>query len=304
MRAGAGSVPSKCRDARRRGRLIGGCLPAVNLERWLSSRPAVETAFPSRGANRGDPAYIGDLSRETPNIPTAPDPTMKRLLPFGALLALLLIAWSSGLTRELCWDNLVARREQLGALVAAHRLAAPVLFVGIYAGVVALSLPGAAAIMTMTGGLLFGTWLGAACACIGATLGAITAFSAARLALAGPLAARAGPLLSRFRAGLEKDGFLYVLTLRLMPVFPFWLVNLAPALLGMRLAPFAAATAIGIVPGSLVFASIGAGLDDVLAAGGAPKPGFALLLPLAGLGVLSLAPIVWRKWKAGHGSLG
>ena len=111
-------------------------------------------------------------------------------------------------------------------------------------------------------------------------------------------------MLSRFRAGLDKDGFLYVLTLRLMPVFPFWLVNLAPALLGMRLAPFAAATAIGIVPGRLVFASIGAGLDDVLAAGGAPKPGFALLLPLAGLGVLSLAPIVWRKWKAGHGSLG
>ncbi len=229
---------------------------------------------------------------------------MKRLLPFGALLALLLIAWGSGLIGELSWDNLIARRAQLGALVADHRLAAPLLFVGIYTGVVALSLPGAAAILTMTGGLLFGTWLGATCACIGATLGAITAFLAARLALAGPLAARAGPWLSRFRAGLEEDGFLYVLTLRLMPIFPFWLVNLAPALLGMRLAPFAAATAIGIVPGSLVFASIGAGLDGVLAAGGQPRPGVALLLPLAGLGVLSLAPIAWRKWKAGHEPLG
>ena len=227
---------------------------------------------------------------------------MKRLLPFGALLGLLLIAWASGLTGELSWDNLLARRGQLGALVAAHELAAPWLFIGIYAGVVALSFPGAAAIMTMTGGLLFGTWMGAASACVGATLGAVIVFLAARHALAGPLAARAGPWLNRFRAGLAKDGFLYVLGMRLMPVFPFWLVNLAPALLGMRLGPFAAATAIGIVPGSLVFASIGAGLDGVIAAGGQPRLTAGLLLPLAGLGTLSLAPIAWRKWKAADGT--
>ena len=226
---------------------------------------------------------------------------MKRLLPLGALLILLLIAWASGLTRELSWDGLIARREQLGALVAANRLAAPLLFVGVYAAVVALSLPGAAVIMSTAGGLLFGTLLGAATACVGATLGAITVFLAARHALAGPLADRAGPWLNRFRAGLSKDGFSYVLALRLMPVFPFWLVNLAPAMLGMRLAPFVAATAIGIVPGSLVFASIGAGLDSVIVAGGQPKLSLGLLLPLAGLGVLSLAPLAWRKWKDGQG---
>ena len=141
---------------------------------------------------------------------------MKRLLPFGALLVLLLVAWGSGLTGEVSWDNLVARHGQLGALVAAHRLAAPLLFVGIYALVVALSFPGAAVIMTMAGGLLFGTWVGAASACVGATLGAIIVFLAARHALAGTLAARAGPWLNRFRAGLAKDAFSYVLALRLL----------------------------------------------------------------------------------------
>ena len=226
---------------------------------------------------------------------------MKRLLPLAALVALLVIAWASGLTSELTWDGLIARRGQLGGWVAAHPLSAPLLFVGVYAGVVALSIPGAAVVMTTTGGMLFGTLLGTAAACVGATLGAITAFLAARHALAGPLAALAGPWLHRLRAGLARDAFSYILALRLMPVFPFWLVNLAPALLGVRLAPFVAATAIGIVPGSLVFASIGAGLDSVIAAGGEPKLSLGLLLPLAGLGVLSLAPIAWRKWKAAHG---
>ncbi len=226
---------------------------------------------------------------------------MKRLLPLATLLVLLLIAWASGLTGQLSWDGLLARRAELVALVAAHGLSAPLLYAGVYAAVVALSFPGAAVIMTLAGGMLFGTWAGAAAASVGATLGAVTVFLAARYALAGPLAARAGPWLGRFRDGLAKDGFLYVLALRLMPVFPFWLVNLAPALLGMRLAPFAAATAIGIVPGSLVFASIGAGLDRAIAAGGQPRLGLDLLLPLAGLGVLSLAPVAWRRWKAAHG---
>jgi pyruvate/2-oxoglutarate dehydrogenase complex dihydrolipoamide dehydrogenase (E3) component/uncharacterized membrane protein YdjX (TVP38/TMEM64 family) len=228
---------------------------------------------------------------------------MKRVLPLGGLLVLLLIAWASGLFSELSWAGLAARRGQLGALVAAHPLSAPLLFVGAYATIVALSFPGAAAILTTAGGMLFGIWVGAAAACAGATLGAVMVFLAARCALAGFFASRAGPWLNRFRAGLAKDGFFYLLSLRLMPVFPFWLVNLAPALLGMRLAPFAAATAIGIVPGTLVFASIGAGFDGVIAAGGQPKLGFHLFLPLAGLGVLSLAPVIWRKWKDPNGSL-
>lgn len=226
---------------------------------------------------------------------------MKRLLPLAALLVLLLIAWASGLTSELSWDGLIARRGQLGALVAAQPLVAPMLFIGVYAIVVALSLPGGATVMTVAGGMLFGTWLGTAVACTGATLGAIAVFLAARYALAGFFAARAGPWLERFRAGLAKDGFLYLLSLRLMPVFPFWLVNLAPALLDMPLAPFAAATAIGIVPGTLVFASVGAGIDSVIAAGGEPKLGLQIFLPLLGLGLLSLAPVIWRKWRSAHG---
>ena len=103
------------------------------------------------------------------------------------------------------------------------------------------------------------------------------------------------------RPGLERDGFFYLLTIRLIPVLPFWLVNLAPALVGMPFGAFAAATAIGIIPGTAVFAGIGAGLGDVLAAGGRPDLGVLLapeiLLPLLGLAALSLLGVWWRKRK-------
>jgi uncharacterized membrane protein YdjX (TVP38/TMEM64 family) len=136
---------------------------------------------------------------------------------------------------------------------------------------------------------------------VGATLGACALFLAARYALAATLAARAGPLLGRVREGLARDGFWYLLSLRLIPVVPFWLVNLAPALAGMALPPFAAATFLGIIPGTAVFAGIGAGLGQVFDAGGRPdlsvifSPG--ILLPLLGLAALSLLGIWWRGRK-------
>ena len=122
-----------------------------------------------------------------------------------------------------------------------------------------------------------------------------------RFALAPLLAVRAGPLLSRLRPGLQRDGFAFLLAMRLIPVMPFLLTNLAPALLGMRLRTFAAATFIGIIPSCLVFAGLGTGLGDVLAAGQPPDPSVALsppvLLPLLALAALSLAPVAWRRWR-------
>ena len=225
---------------------------------------------------------------------------MKRLLPLGILLVMLLIARAGGLSDDLSWDGLIAWRLRLHDLVTTHGVAAPLLFIGVYAAVVAMSFPGAAAILSMTSGMLFGIWVGSGVACAGGTLGAILVFLAARHALAGFLASLAMPWVARFRAGLAEDGFTYVLALRLMPVFPFWLVNWVPAMLGMRLMPFVAATMIGVVPGSLIFASIGAGMDDAITAGGKPEPSLALLLPLAALGLLSLAPIGWRRWRSAN----
>jgi uncharacterized membrane protein YdjX (TVP38/TMEM64 family) len=163
--------------------------------------------------------------------------------------------------------------------------------------------------MTLAGGLLFGAVAGTGLAVLGAGGGAMVLFLAARFALAAPLARLcerngAGPFIERVRAGVRREGFSYVLALRLIPVVPFWLTNLAPALVGMRLAPYAAATFLGIIPPTAVFASIGAGLGSVIARGAQPdltvifRPN--ILLPLLGLALLSLAPIAWRRWRAGH----
>ena len=166
------------------------------------------------------------------------------------------------------------------------------------AGVVALSLPGGV-VMTLAGGLLFGAWVGTGLTVVGATIGACLLFLAARSALAPLLAGRAAGLLDRIRPGLERDGFFYLLTLRLIPVVPFWLANLAPALVGMPFGAYAAATVLGIIPGTAVFSGIGAGLGDILAAGGRPELGVIfsapILLPLLGLAALSLLGAWWRR---------
>lgn len=245
------------------------------------------------------PAPPAEPGRASPG--SRPGFPWRRLWPLALVLAALGLAYALGLHRALSFEALAARRASLAGFVAASPVLAVLAYVGIYLLVVALSLPGAV-VMTLAGGFLFGPWLGAAAAVVGAGLGACALFLAARYALAAALAAKAGPLLGKVRDGLARDGFWYLLSLRLIPVVPFWLVNLAPALAGMRLAPFAAATFLGIIPGTAVFAGIGAGLGQVFEAGGRPdlsvifSPG--ILLPLLGLAALSLAGIWWRGRKA------
>jgi len=231
---------------------------------------------------------------------------VRRLLPLIVILAVLALAYAMGWHQALSWEALGARRASLQQAVADQPVLAALAYVGIYAAAVAVSIPGAV-VITVSGGLLFGTVLGTVLAVAGAGIGAVLLFLAARSALGPLLATRAGPLLDRLRPGLERDGFNYVLALRLIPVVPFWLVNLAPALVGMRLAPFALATLIGIIPGAAVFASVGAGIGHVLDAGGTPDLGIILappvLLPLLALAALSLMPALWKRWKDRHGSV-
>lgn len=234
---------------------------------------------------------------------------MRRMLPLIVLLALLGLAYAMGWHTALSWGAVAARRAALQSVVDAQPVLAALAYVGIYAAAVAVSIPGAV-VITVTGGLLFGTVLGTVLAVSGAAIGAVLVFLAARSAL-GPLlvspklAGRVGPWLERLRPGLERDGFNYVLALRLIPVVPFWLTNLAPALVGMRLAPFALATLIGIIPGGAVFASIGAGIGHVLDRGGTPDLSLILsapvLLPLLALAALSLLPPLWKRWRSRHG---
>jgi uncharacterized membrane protein YdjX (TVP38/TMEM64 family) len=225
----------------------------------------------------------------------------RRWLPLLLLLVALALVYGTGLHRQLSLETLRTQREALQGFVAARPLAAPLVFVLAYAGAVALSLPGAL-FLTLAGGFLFGTLLGSVLSVTGATIGAVAIFLVARTALGSSLRDRAGPWLKRMEAGFREDAFSYLLVLRLIPLFPFWLVNLVPAVLGVRLPTFALATLIGIIPGSLVYTSVGNGLGAVLDHGGEPDIGLILkpqvLGPLLGLAALALLPVLYRRWKA------
>ena len=173
-----------------------------------------------------------------------------------------------------------------------------------YAVAVAFSLPGAA-IFTMTGGLLFGWWKGPILAVTGATLGATVLFLAARTAIGEPLRARAGPWLKRLEAGFAKNAFNYLLALRLVPVIPFFIINLVPAFLGVKLSTYVVTTFIGIIPGAVVYAGLGNSLNTILDAGGTPNLRIILqpqiLLPILGLVALALVPVGYKWWKGRQG---
>ena len=154
----------------------------------------------------------------------------------------------------------------------------------------------------MTGGFLFGTLFGTVFAVVGATIGAVGVFLVARTALGDLLRERLGHgTLERMADGFRENAFSYLLVLRLVPLFPFFMVNLAPAFLGVSLRTYALATLLGIVPGAFVFASVGAGLGDVFEMGGIVSAS-GLLTPrivtaLVGLAALALVPIAYKRLK-------
>ena len=180
-------------------------------------------------------------------------------------------------------------------------LLAVALYVLIYATSTALSLPGGA-ILTITGGFLFGSWLGTAYVVVGATAGAITVFLVAKTSLGEILRAKAGPALKKMETGFREDALSYLLVLRLIPLFPFFVVNIVPAFLGVSLRTYAIATFLGIIPGAFVFASVGAGLGSIFDTMKDFDPAAALtpevITALVGLSVISLIPLVYKKAKA------
>jgi uncharacterized membrane protein YdjX (TVP38/TMEM64 family) len=236
-----------------------------------------------------------------PDAPPRPDrpaarapvtaPAWRRLWPLGLLALVLALAYATGLHRLLRFEALAEHRALLLGWVAAQPVLTALGFALAYAGVVAFSLPGGA-VMSMAAGFLFGPLLGTLVAVPAATAGACLLFLGARHALGQSLLARGGESLARIQAALERDGFWYLLSLRLLPVVPFWLANLAPALAGMRFGPYALATLLGIIPGTAVYVGIGAGLGEVFDAGGTPDAAVILspgiLLPMLGLAALSL----------------
>ena len=193
---------------------------------------------------------------------------LRRFVPLGGLLLAGALFLAFGGRRYLSFAALAENREWLCAMATQGGPTAALAFILTYAGLVALSFPGAE-LLTIAGGFLFGRWLGTAYAVIGATAGATIMFLAARAGLAG-LAARAGPWVRRFETGFRKDALSYLLVLRLVPLFPFWLVNLVAGAIGMRLWVYVLGTFIGIIPGAFVYASLGSGLGALVATGQRP----------------------------------
>lgn len=192
-------------------------------------------------------------------------PRWRRLLPLAVLTALALATYATGLHRELSLESLIRRRTQLEAFVDEHFAVALLAYVTVYIAATALSVPGAV-FLTLAGGIMFGWLVGGLATVAAATAGATLLFLMARYALAGLVRRRLGDRVAQIAAGFRANAFSYLLFLRLVPLFPFFLVNLAPALADVRLATFVAATAIGIVPGTFAYATFGAGLDGALAA--------------------------------------
>ncbi|QJE71877.1 TVP38/TMEM64 family protein [Aerophototrophica crusticola] len=227
-------------------------------------------------------------------------PAWKRLLPLAVLAAGIGAVFALDLDRYLSFSALAENRQALAGWVDANPLLAPAGFVLAYALAVALSIPGAI-FLTLAGGLLFGVVAGTLYVVAGATLGATLLFLAARTALGDLLRAKAGPWLAKLEDGFRQDALSYLLFLRLVPAFPFWLVNLVPAFLGVRLSTFVIGTFLGIIPGTLVYVSVGNGLGAVLDQGGTPDLGIiftpSVLLPLLGLAALSLVPILLKRFK-------
>ncbi|MDE8348664.1 MAG: VTT domain-containing protein [Acidocella sp.] len=224
-----------------------------------------------------------------------------RLAGLAVVFGLCVAAWKTGAVQALYWPSLVEHRAEWSADAAAHPVAAPFVFISIYTAAVALSLP-VGLWLSLLGGLLFGMWLGSLLTVVSASCGAIILFLLARGLLAPFFEQKFAGKIAKLRPGLERDGFGYLLALRLMPVFPFWLVNLAPALIGMRLAPYAAASFLGMIPTSFVLNAVGSGLGATLATGARPNASMLLrpgiMLPLMALALLAILPALWRLWQA------
>lgn len=224
-----------------------------------------------------------------------------RLLVIASTIAVVAFSLKvTGTLDYLSFTALAQNRDWLLGKVVELGYAAPLVFILIYTISTALSLP-TGLLLSTVGGFLFGTWWGGLFNVVAATLGATVIFLAARTALGDVLRARAGPFLQKLEAGFREDQLSYMLVLRLVPLFPFWLVNLAPAFFGVRTSVFVVGTIIGITPGALVFASVGTGLGAILASGGSPDgttiPQPHIILPILGLAVLAQIPAIVKRFR-------
>ena len=236
----------------------------------------------------------------------APRGGLRRALPLLAIAALA-IGGAVLLRDHLTFEALAANREALIAFRDAHYALTVLGFVAAYVAIVAFSLPGAT-VATLTGGFLFATFPGALLNVAAATVGATAIFAAARWGLGERLAARmdAGEgLVKRIKDGIDENQWSMLFLIRLVPVVPFFVANVVPALVGVPVHRFAVSTFLGIIPGTVVFTAVGAGLSEVFARGETPNLGIIfepqVLLPILGLALLAALPIAIKAVRGRKG---
>ncbi len=227
-----------------------------------------------------------------------------RFLP---IIAILVVAGVGALTLgdQLSFETLRENREALLAFRDSHYGAAVLVFMAAYVVIVAFSLPGAT-VATLTGGFLFGVFPGAVFNITAATIGATAIFLAARWGFGERLSARMDSSegrVKRIKAALDENQWSMLFLIRLVPAVPFFVANLLPAFVGVPLMRFVLSTFIGIIPGGVVYTSVGAGLGEVFERGEAPDLGVIfepqILLPLLGLCALAALPIVIKALRGG-----
>lgn len=228
---------------------------------------------------------------------------LRRFGPLAVVAILCVGAFASGLVEHISLEELRRRGTELQTFAHEHPLACAAIYLAIYMGSVAISLPGAL-ILSLSGGFLFGPVGGGFAAVTGATGGSMITFLVFRTAFGDALRLKSGAFVSRIAEGFKGDAFNYLLTLRLIPAFPLLAVNVAAGLMNVRVRTFLLASVLGMIPSSFVYAGIGAGLGHVFAKG-APVTVESLLspriyLPIIGMGVLAFLPPLWRHWRKGR----
>ncbi len=201
----------------------------------------------------------------------------------------------SGLSQYLTLDNLRKHKDMLQQVVYGHYALAVMLYVLLYIVITAFAIPGAL-ILTLAGGALFHTFPGVLYVCLSATVGAVLAFLFSRYIVGNWLQAKYAANLGRFNRELAANGHLYLLTVRLIPVFPFFLINFLSGLTTVPLRTFAWTTAIGILPGSLIYAFAGSQLTTIASLEDLASP--RILLAFGLLALLTLSPVIWNKVRA------
>lgn len=234
---------------------------------------------------------------------TCTKPAWRRYLPLAIIVAGLATAYAAGLQDYLSLTVLAEQRDVLKQFVADNRIASALGYFVLYALAVAFAFP-AASILTIFAGFVFGWFIAGTLTVFAATTGAAAIFLAARSAFGDVLRKRAGPFAARLADGFARDAFGYLLVLRLAPVFPFFIINIAPAFFDIKLRTYVAATFLGIIPGTFAYCWLGQGLDSVIVAAAGREISISdlvtpeITIAFLGLAIVAAIPTIVSKFRA------